>query len=363
MRVAYINAFYRLDNPTGGNAHIGQFIDNCVALGHEVWTERANQHPAVRRIPSPRLKGLITLRAMDVVYIRMEWKPPSATHWAISPYRYLIGNPVIVWEFNATPDFGQVVGQKESDIVKATETFRRYGKGCDLAVCVSQNLADYVHSYLGIRRVLTVPNGSDPDLFRPDTTPVSSVCRSSNHLNVVWIGSAHLTWHNFELLQSAAQLLWSHGAGDRISFHIIGKGFKKMRDMPPNVNYYGSENYEMLPHWLAVMDVGLALYHPGSANYNSPLKLFDYMASGLTVVATFHPQIRKVFDELRQPDLLVSPDDPKALMAVLLRLASDRERVRAQGEAGRQLVIEFYNWRRAVQDTLHEIEHIVQERK
>ena len=109
------------------------------------------------------------------------------------------------------------------------------------------------------------------------------------------------------------------------------------------------------------MDVGLVLYRSGPGDYSSPLKLFDYMASGLTVVGTTQPQLREVFEQLGQLDLLVSRDDPEALADTLLRLAADRERVRRQGDLGRQLVIDRYNWRRAVRDTVDEIELVLRE--
>ena len=205
-----------------------------------------------------------------------------------------------------------------------------------------------------------MPNGSDTDLFRRDISPVKRVTGSPDQLNVVWIGSGDLPWHNLDLLRGAARILWKRERDPQITFHIIGQlSPGTMRNITPNVHYHGPELYEELPHWLAAMDVGLCLYHPGPADYNSPLKLFDYMASELTVVGTIHPQIRKVFNELGQPDLLVSPDDPDTLAEILLGLAGDRRRIREQGNAGRKLITDSYSWRRAVRDTIREIEAIL----
>jgi glycosyltransferase involved in cell wall biosynthesis len=223
-------------------------------------------------------------------------------------------------------------------------------------------LAEYVRENLGIKRVMTVPNGSDPGLFRPDVSPVERVQRSPDRLNVVWIGSADLKWHNLELLRKTARLLWNQGKKTDVAFHIIGQGLGLMSEMPPNVNYYGPERYEMLPHWLASMDIGLILYRPGPGDMSSPLKLFDYMASGLAVVATPQPQVRDVFEELAQMDLMVPQDDAEALAAVLLRLASDRARIRQQGRLGRQRVVEHYNWRRAVHDVVDALEKLRHDR-
>ena len=363
MRIAYANALFRRDSTTGGNAHIGQFIANAVAMGHEVWTWPGDEHPSARRIPAGRLGRLRVMRRMDCLYARVEHVPPRLGWLFRAPYRQVLGLPSVAWEFNTAPEFGRVVGKSESAVRRAVEEFRRRARECDLAVCVSEALAEYVRKNLGIERVMTVPNGSDPELFRPDVSPVERVGRSPERLNVVWIGSAHLEWHNLELLRNTARFLWNQGSTTNIAFHIIGQGLGPSRDMPPNVSYYGAERYEMLPHWLAAMDVGLVLYRPGPCDLGSPLKLFDYMASGLAVVATPQPQVREVFGELAQLDLMVPPDDAEALAAVLLRLASDRARVRQQGSLGRRRVVEYYNWRRAVRDIFDALEGLRHDRR
>lgn len=363
MRIAYSNAFYRPDSSSGANAHIGQFISNTVAMRHELWAWPGAQHPDLRYVPQNRLTRLMHMRRMDVLYVRVEYEPPGQARWAVAPWRQLVGNPVVVWEFNALPEFGRIIGRSDDEIRRAIHLFRRYGRGCDLAVCVSKAMVDYVRDRLGIPNVLVVPNGSDPELFRPGLIPVPRLQYESSALNVVWIGSADLAWHGFDLLRGAAELLWKHDRRTEVVFHLIGQGFSSIGDMPPNVNYYGAQSYKVLPRWLAAMDVGLVLYRSGPSDYSSPLKLFDYMASGLTVVSSHQPQVREVFEQLQQTDLLVANDDPDALAQTLLSLATDRDRVRKQGELGRQLVIDHYNWRRAVRDTLSEIAMLLESRR
>ena len=131
-----------------------------------------------------------------------------------------------------------------------------------------------------------------------------------------------------------------------------------MGEMPANVHYYGVEDYEKLPRWMSAMDVGLCLYKSGPADYSSPLKVFDYMSSGLAVVATKQPQTTQLLSELGTPELLMSPDDPKALADTLESLAADRARVREISARARELSIRKYTWRRAVVDTFAEIERI-----
>jgi glycosyltransferase involved in cell wall biosynthesis len=358
-----MNAIYREDSADGGGTRVRQFITNAVKLGHELWVWAGDRHPATHRVPATRIGRLRTLRSMDVIYVQIDESVPESARWAIAPYRQLLGSPLVVWEFNTVPEYGVVLGRTERDVQSEIHDFRRYGRGCDLATCVSSDLSAYVRENLGIRRVVTVPNGSDPDLFRPGLKPVNRLQRQEQQLNVVWIGSAYLAWNNFDLLRGAAQILWERGERSQIAFHIIGRDFRLMSDMPPNVHYYGRQDYEALPHWLAAMDVGLCLYHRGPADFGSSVKLFDYMASGLMVVGTFQPQLKEIFDQLGQPELLLPSDDPAKLAALLSKIARNRDWVQRQGRAGRQLVLNYYNWQRTFRDTFREIELLLEERR
>lgn len=357
MKIGYASK-YDKSKISGKSVHVKQFIDRAIDLGHELYTWPGNEHPRTQKIAGNRLKKLMLLRQLDVLYYRVGWRLPSLNYLMRPPFRWLLNTPVSVWEFNSVPEFGRVAGYSEADVRRAIEQLRDCGRFCDLAICVSAAIANYVQDNLGLTNVHVVPNGSDPDLFRPDVEPVPRIQSGPDVLNVVWIGSARLPWHDFDLLKRTATLLYERSRC-RITFHIIGQGLRSTADMPNNVHYQGAETYDKLPHWLAAMDVGLCLYKPGPADYGSPLKAFDYMAGGLTVVGTHQPQLRELFEELRQLDLLVSPDAPSALADTLIGLANNRERVRQQGRAGRQLVVDKYNWRRAVRDTLYEMEKSV----
>jgi len=363
LKIAFANAKYKLIESSGGNAHINQFINNAVALGHEIWVWPGNQHSLVHHLPMKRLDMWRTLRSMDVLYIRIETAPPSTCRWSLPPHRWMYGFPIVVWEFNSIPEYGLLRGKTSQEIEQSILIFRKYSPGCDMAICVSNNLGDYVTDKLAIKKAFVVPNGSDPNLFKPDAPPVKQLSNSENQLNVVWIGSADISWHNFDILLSASQIIHHSSYKDRISFHIIGKdSADRFGRLPPNVFYWGPVPYEQLPNWLSGMDVGLVLYHSGQADFGSPVKLFDYLASGLTVVSTDQPQVREVFEQMGQSDLIVPDNDATDLADKLIRLANDQERIQRQGELSRKLVIDHYNWRRAVQDTMNEIEAILDQK-
>jgi glycosyltransferase involved in cell wall biosynthesis len=363
VRIAYVNARYRLDTHDGPNAHSRQFVENTVALGHDVFMWPGQEHPLARRLPWSRLARVRALRTMDVVYVRLEHRPPVPCRWAVGPRRALLGDPLMVWEFNTVPEFGVYVDEAPSRIARNIEGFRRFGRGCDLAVCVSPHLAEYVRDRLGIEPTLVAPNGSDPDLYRPDA-PIVRHLRDGDprSFHVLWMGSAYVPWHDFDLLKDAAEIIWRRGNAHHIAVHLIGKEMRLIREMPPNVHYHGMEEYQYLPGWMSAMQVGLCLYRPGPADYSSPLKLFDYLSSGLAVVATRQPQTTEILGELDTPDLLIAPRDAQGLADRLEALAGDRERVRQIGRRARDLLVRKYTWRATVTAALAEIERLASTR-
>src|SRR5260370_6905525 len=85
--------------------------------------------------------------------------------------------------------------------------------------------------------------------------------------------------------------------------------------------------------------------------YFSPLKVYEYMAAGLPVVASRIGQL----EDLIKPDvngLLVPPGDAPALAAALDRLQADPKLRTRLGRMGRMMVLSQYTWDRVVQEIL-----------
>src|SRR5262249_47985123 len=78
--------------------------------------------------------------------------------------------------------------------------------------------------------------------------------------------------------------------------------------------------------------------------YWSPLKVFEYMAAGLPVVA---PRIERLTGIVRDASegLLYDPADPDALALALERLANPVERA-AFGARARERAVQHFSWRR-----------------
>jgi glycosyltransferase involved in cell wall biosynthesis len=68
---------------------------------------------------------------------------------------------------------------------------------------------------------------------------------------------------------------------------VVGPGLPAKRPYPANVHFTGPFPYDELPSLLGACDVGLVPFVRSELTHGvSPLKLFEYLASGLPVVAT-----------------------------------------------------------------------------
>ena len=118
-----------------------------------------------------------------------------------------------------------------------------------------------------------------------------------------------------------------------------------------NVRFTGAVPPAGVPAHLRTADVLVLPHGAASASrYLSPLKLFEYLAAGRSIVASDLPALREV---LRQGEnaLLVPPDDAGALAAAIGRLRSDDE-LRARLAAEATATARHYTWRRRAETVL-----------
>lgn len=74
-----------------------------------------------------------------------------------------------------------------------------------------------------------------------------------------------------------------------------------------------------------------------------PVKMFEYMAAGIPVIASDFPRWRAIVDG-SACGLCVDPHDPHAIAAAIDRLAADPALAQRMGANGRRAVEHTYNW-------------------
>lgn len=109
-----------------------------------------------------------------------------------------------------------------------------------------------------------------------------------------------------------------------------------------NVTVLGYASYYKVSQYIASADI---LVLPNSSKnkfsrvYTSPLKLFEYMASGNIIVSSDVPSLREILNEGNS--ILVAPDDPKAL-AEGIRKAANKKLSKLASQAKKEAAV--YSW-------------------
>jgi glycosyltransferase involved in cell wall biosynthesis len=122
--------------------------------------------------------------------------------------------------------------------------------------------------------------------------------------------------------------------------------FLRRAGLESRVDFLGwIPTYQGMFRELASCSLGVILFQRYWWNdyTNLPDKLFDFMATGLAVVASRFPEMEQVVQQARC-GWLVDPGNPASVAEVIERAFANPDELRARGEAGRKAVLDRYNW-------------------
>jgi glycosyltransferase involved in cell wall biosynthesis len=372
MRILYAALDQIVPGTLGGSVHVQAVAEGLAALGHEM-------HVAVTpgsNAPVPRedegAGGSITWHAM---------MPPlglPALRWArqgrvaelarrvraeavIERYYNFGGEGILagralrlptVLEVNA-PIVDYPGSRKRTlDRLLLIEPMRRWRehicRQVDLFVTPARAI---LPEWVEAARVLEIEWGADTKRFRPDAPAPTAFAKQPGQIYCVFAG-AFRAWHGAVRLTEAIARL--HASGERrLSAVLIGDGPERAAAEHaaagvPGVIFTGARPHAELPGWLAAADIGVAPFdvsrHPPLqlGFYWSPLKIFEYMASGLPVVTPRLPRLEQLVRHDRE-GLLYDPQEPGGLERALIALADQSLRERL-GAAARERAVAAFSW-------------------
>jgi len=211
--------------------------------------------------------------------------------------------------------------------------------GADYVLPVTNVLADYVRR-AGVpeRRIVVIPNGIDGEKFGivPDRDVAKRRLGLSGKLVLGFTGFMR-AWNNLDrVIDLLAALRHKYDA----HLLIVGDGpvrgaledHAKRLGVADRVTITGIVPRDAVAAHIAAFDIAL---QPGVTPYASPLKLFEYMAVGIAIIAPAQPNIREVLTH-GVDALLVDPVHPEQLAAAIESLCNDpalRERLGAAARA------------------------------
>lgn len=142
--------------------------------------------------------------------------------------------------------------------------------------------------------------------------------------------------------QPKLKVLIIGSTGDTPAKHFVHR--VRTEGLSDTILFTGTVDHRFIPQYLRQAHVGLSLLEDvPKFQKNIPQKVFEYLASGLPVVATALPPL--IPYALQTSALqLVRPGEPAEVAGAIDVLISNPALAKRLGEEGRDLVLQKYNW-------------------
>ena len=223
----------------------------------------------------------------------------------------------------------------------------------DKIIAVSKDVQEYlVRSDIHKSKVVVMPNGVDPERFKPRKKVTKSKffdqSAEKNKFVIGFVGSLK-PWHGVRFLAQAFRKLHSKDK----SYHllIVGDGperayleqLARKETLNGSMTLVGAVKHDQIPDLIQAMDVTVAPYPNLEDFYFSPLKLFEYMASGKPVIASACGQIESLIQHKRE-GYLVSPGDQVGLAEAIETVRNNPGLAYSMGKKAAEKVRRNYTW-------------------
>lgn len=341
MKILY---HHRIASKDGQYVHIEAITTELVKLGHELvmvapsvaenndfgsdggWVSKIRQYMpklvsellelAYSVLAFIKLSMAIIKHRPDVIYERYNLYLPAGI-WAKKlfklPFLLEVNSPLYL-------ERDQYGGVSLPCLAKWTE--RYVWKNADKVLPVSHVLASYVKAEgVGNDKIVVIPNGVNLDLFKPKDVN-NRKPQFDNKLVVGFVGFCR-EWHK---LDEVLMTLNEHD-NKSLFFLVVGDGpaipelnaLAKKLDFEDRFHVTGLVGRDEMPLWLDQIDIAL---QSSVTPWASPLKMLEYMAKGLTILAPKAPNIEELITH-DDTALLFKPDDLKSFTDSLNALCAN----------------------------------------
>ncbi len=364
MRILYVATDQRVPGFHGGAVHVTAVAEGLAALGHEVHvlaSPGAAGFPAGRATwhalsPPLGLRQLRWLRGARVLETARRLRPDVV----IERYYNFGGEglraaralgAVAVLEVNAPVLDHPGSWKRRLDRLLLVEPMRRWREWqCRTADLIVTPTAAIVPAWAR-DRVVELEWGADTRHFHPGAKGSVPFARAPGEVVVIFAG-AFRRWHGAVHLVQAVRRLHAQGHRD-VRAVLVGDGPERRRVEQAaagldGVTLVGPVDHRAMPACLAAADIGAAPFDVDAHGplrlgfYWSPLKVFEYMAAGLPVVAPDVGRLRRLVRH-GQEGLLYDPTDPDGLARAIVHVKDPTLRA-ALGRAARDRAVRDFGW-------------------
>ena len=235
----------------------------------------------------------------------------------------------------------------------ARKAYQRFFHRLKLVVVINRAAKEKYDAITGVKeKVVWAPDGVSVEDFDIKLSQSQARLRlgiGEKDRIVVYTGHFY-RWKGIDTLIKAASLLPKNILVLLVGGETPQDSPLSKENLPSNIKKVGQKKYAEVPVYLKAADV---LVLTGTKKddrsnlYTSPLKLFEYMASGSPIVASDTAAIREVLEHKKNA-WLVSADDARALSDGIMNMLGDYKLNAALAAQARKDV-ENYSWeKRAV---------------
>ena len=303
-------------------------------------TSPENREAKAQQIADAIFSEMVRRGGFDLVYERYSL-------WSAAGCKYAKANGVAcISEVNAPLIPEQQQHRQLVNAVVARQIEHQVFSDSTSVISVSAEVAAYIQAVVGTNVPVTVvPNGVNLSRF---VNLSQADCEERPTLTIGFVGTLK-PWHGVDLLIRAFAELHRRYPNARLM--LVGDG--PMRGSLVSlshelaihnaIDWVGNVDAAHVPQWLAKFDIAVAPYPNLQDFYFSPLKLFEYMASGVPVVASRIGQIAEVIED-RFDGFLVDAGDITQLKVAIETLIDSRDLRRFIGRNGREKAIQHFGW-------------------
>lgn len=198
--------------------------------------------------------------------------------------------------------------------------------------------------YLPAESITVYRNGVDLSLFQPALAREAARERLSlpREVKIVLYAGKVYPWKGLGIFSDTAAAFNSD-----TYFYFVGDTEDHMQAVtgkrsPASMIYVGHQDYKKIPLWLAAADLlvlGGTKENEYSYAHTSPMKLFEYMASGRPIVAADTPANREIVSE--KEAFFYIPDDAASLKKTIDVVFADPGEAALCSEQAKEKVVAF----------------------
>jgi starch synthase len=378
MKILYVAPGINIEAMHGGAVHTWEVSQGLKELGHQV-------HLIVKG--NRKVKATTQHKEGVSIYQVLKWLPAKLLQWAAFPKIYKVTRkikPDIIIERYYNFGGGGILSAHLLNIPSILEVnspvidhpgsakalidallifkpFKRWREAlCRWASKVITPLPSILPVSVSAEKIMKINWGANIKNFSAKKHADASLRKKLNIKDeakvFVFIGSFR-KWHGIpDLIEAANNIYKKHGRKD-IIFLLIGGGPEASRIIT-RINKLGLDAlflilgripHKEMPAYLSMANAGIAPFNTTFHKqlklgfYWSPLKIFEFMASGLPVITIDISPLNEIIEHQKE-GLLFQEGNSKDLAEKILNLADNNDLAEKMGYNARRKAEKYYSW-------------------